>query len=135
MGIYDNFKTDPEAEVKGIVLDFGDYWVRIARAGGANTAFIKAFEAALKPVRRAMELGTLSEAKAQEIGFGTFADHIVLDWGGEGMVDENGNPLERTRENVIKLFYDLPDFFLEIKKHAEDRANFRRKAREEESKN
>jgi len=135
MGIHDNFKTDPEAEKRGVILDYGDYWVRVARAGGANTAFIKALEAALKPVRRAIELGTLNERKAQEIGYTTFAEHIVLDWGGDGMTDEEGNVLPYSKENVVKQFTALPDFFLEIKKYAEDRTNFQRKAREEEAKN
>lgn len=133
MGIYKAFTTDAELEVRGIVLDFGDgEWVRIARAGGGNKKFIKLFEALMKPYRRAFELGTMDDKKAAAILHEAFAKAIILEW---HITDENGEPIEFTVENAIKVFTDLPEFFGTIKQEAEQRQNFRRAAREDEAKN
>ena len=133
MSIYNSFTSDPEFEKRGIILDFGNgEWVRIARAGGANKKFIQLFEALMKPYRRAFELGTMDDEKAAKIMHEAFAKAIVLEWCIKG---PDGKEIEFNAENAIKVFQDLPEFFATIKNEAENRANFKRKAQEEEAKN
>lgn len=133
MSIYNSFNTDPELEKRGVILDFGNgEWVRIARAGGGNKKFIQLFESLMKPYRRAFELGTMDDEKAAKIMHEAFAKAIVLEW---HITGPDGNEIEFNVENAIKVFQDLPEFFGTIKAEAENRANFRRKAQEEESKN
>ncbi len=138
MGVFQTHGTDKEAEVKGIVLDFGDYRVRVARTGGANVRFLKLFEALTKPHRRAIETEALSEEKGAEIAHEAFAKAIVLGWDTpvkqeDGTVvyepwleGENGEKIEYSVENCISLFKRLPDFFTTIREEAGKVANFRR---------
>ncbi len=147
MGIYQSFKTDADLEQRGVILDFGDYRVRIARAGGANLRFARVFEAKTKPFRRAIQNETLSEDKAKEIAYESYAEAIVLGWdtpvdNGDGTVryepyilDDEGNQIPYSKENVIKTFKEVPDFFLTMQAEAQRVSNFRREAQEDEAKN
>lgn len=133
MGIYEKFSSDTELEKRGIVLDFGNgEWVRIARMGGGNKKFVQLFESLMKPYRRAFELGTMDDDKAAEIMHEAFAKAIVLEW---NITGKDGKPIEFNVENCKQLFEELPEFFATIKAEAENRANFNRKAQEEESGN
>lgn len=133
MSIYKAFTTDDELERRGIKLDFGNgQWVRIARAGGNNKKFVQLFTSLMKPYARAFQLGTMDDKKAAEILHEAFARAIVLEW---NITGEDDQPIELTVENAKKVFTDLPEFFGTIKVEAENMANFRRQALEEESKN
>lgn len=133
MSIYKTFSTDEELEGRGVVLDFGDgQWVRITRAGGSNKKFIKLLEAMMKPHRRAVQLELLSDDKATEIMHTVFAKAIILEW---KISDEEGKDIPFTLENALRVFKDLPEFFMQIKTEAENRSNFKRQSQEAEAKN
>lgn len=121
---YKMFKTDEVLETKGIVQDFGDFKITIARAGGANKKFAKASEEKFRPHRRALEAGLMSEELTTKILAEVFADSVILGW--ENVTDENGQPMEFTRENVIKLLTDLPELFTDIRAQATKLALYRR---------
>lgn len=146
MGLYQAYSTDKELEERGVILDFGDHRVRIARAGGANLKFARVFEALTKPVRRAIHNESLSETKAKEIAHKAYAEAVVLGW--DTPVEEDGKVVYKpfiygpdgeeipySKENVVKVFTDLPDFYVAIKTEAERISNFRREAQADESKN
>jgi hypothetical protein len=133
MSVYEMFKTNPSLEKEGITLDYGSFSIRIARAGGHNSAFLKAMERESKPFRRAIQQETISADIAEEILRKVYADTVVLGW--EGITDEDGNVLQFSKENCVKLFRDLPDLFNEIKETANKMAVYREVAKEEESKN
>ena len=38
---YDIFKTDATTETEGLVLDYGDFQIRIARAGGSSAESVR----------------------------------------------------------------------------------------------
>ncbi len=146
MGLYDNYRTDEELEKQGVVLDFGEYRIRIARAGGANLKFARVFEALTKPVRRAIQNESLSEEKAKEIAHKSYAEAVVLGW--DTPVEENGQIVYKpfiygpdgeeipfSKENLLKVFNDLPDFYATIKSEAERVSNFRREAQKAEAGN
>lgn len=123
-GTYGSFKTNPILETQGITLDMGEAGkFKIARAGGANKNFIKRFQVATKPHRRAIQTETLEESVSNKILVDCYADHILLGW--EGVTDEKGKKLTFTKENAKKVLNDLPWLFEEIRRASEDASNFR----------
>lgn len=132
--LYKRFKTDEKAETEGVLLDYGTAGrFRIARAGGSNRDYVKAIEKMNRKYRRQIQLETLEDAVATRVLQEIYADTIVLGW--EGVSDAEGKPLDFTRENCLKLFEDLPDFFRDIVLHAMKVEVFREAALEEDTKN
>jgi hypothetical protein len=125
MGIYDRFKTDKNAEVNGVDLDFGDGVVlRVARASHTNPKFKKiASEVMGNDLTMNLKKGDSEElfSKMRLV----YAKSIVLGW--EGITDEEGNTLEFTVENAIKVFSDLPDFFMTVVEFASEAESFNAK--------
>ncbi len=133
MSLYKQFKTDKKCEKDGVELDFGDFSVNIARAGGANKAYLRASEKVHRKHRRALQAGTIGNDQANRIMMELYASTVVLSW--ENVKDENGEPLVCTRENIIKVFTDLPDFFRNVQDAAIDIALFRDAIEEADEKN
>ena len=131
--LHDLFKTDRNKETKGIVLDYGDVKITIARAGGSNKSFAKEMEKLTKPFRRQIQNGTLPDKTADIILKKAYAKHIILDW--DGVVDDKDNPIPCTEENIIRLFDDLPDFFNDIQEQSRSASLFRDEEIEESAKN
>jgi hypothetical protein len=137
--LYKNFKTDESVEKTGIVLEYGmasngkETWIRIARAGGANTRFAKLMEQKTAPYRRQIQTKTLDESIAQRITKEVYAEAVVIGWG--NVEDEDGNLLDFTTENVIKVFTDLPDLYADLIAQSQEIALFRAEVREADSKN
>lgn len=127
---YQMFKTDSNLEKDGIKLNYGPFWIYVARAGGANKKFQKMLEARLKPYRRAIQTETLDESIAATILREVFAEGVVLGWGseqfGEGrMPDDKGKEMPFSVENVIKLFTDLPELYRDVQEQASKVSLFR----------
>jgi hypothetical protein len=135
MSIYTKFKTDKNREKDGVTLDYGDgVMIHIARAGGSNTAYLKAMEKMYRKHRRQIQLETLPEETAAKLLREIWADTVVLGW--EGITDEKtGGPIEFSRDACIKLFEDLPDLFVDIREQATSAALFREANKEEDAKN
>jgi hypothetical protein len=139
MSLYQKFETDRSLEKTGITLDYGlnsknePIEIRIARAGGANDAYLKRLEAKAKPVRRQIQHETIERAQLDQIVKEVYAETVVLGW--NGVEDRDGNPMEFTKDNVLKLFNDLPDLYLDIQEQATSSAAFRVAVREDDSKN
>lgn len=125
MSLYEDFATDQSLESSGVVRNFGDFWIKIARAGGSNKAYQRALKRRTDKVRRAMELNKLPVEESNRIMVEVYADTIVLDWGGDGMVNRDGTPLPFNRDNVVKVLTDLPDLFLQIAKDANEADTFK----------
>lgn len=147
MGMFKQFRTDTNLEKQGIWLDYGDFRVRVARAGGANTMFNKSIEHKTKPYRRAIQAETFDRDRIQTLVREAFVDTIVLAWevnkgtsddpkwepGIEG--EEEGTVLPYTKENVLNTFKALPDLFTDVQEQAAKSALFRQELREEDVKN
>jgi len=135
MGLYDLYKTDTKKERdQGVEVEFpGDAKVWLRRAGGQNTDYEKALEKVMKPYRRQIQQGMLDEDKSRELEARVYARGVIIDW--DGVTDEQGNELDCTEENIVKLFTDLPDLFVELKQQATDLSNFRREQTGEDAKN
>lgn len=142
MGMYDVFETDEDLEISGIWLDYGDFRVRIASAGQGNKKYVKYAEKALKPVRKAMQAGALSNERSMAIMSDIYAKTIVLDWETmkdgklvKGIEARDGKVMPVNYENVRQVFIDLPNLFIDIQEQANSIANFRKAELEEDAKN
>lgn len=129
MSLYKQFKTDEALETDGIWIEYGvtdtgqPIRIKIARAGGRNTAFSKALERATRPYRKAIQTGTLDNKTADNLYKDVFAETVVLDW--INVEDQDGQPMDFKKENVVKLFNDLPDLFNDLREQAANVALFR----------
>lgn len=142
MGMYDIFQTDEDLEVSGIWIDYGDFRIKIASAGQGNKKYVRYAERALKPVRRAMQAGALSNERSLAIMSDIFAKTIVLDWQVKvegawksGIEGPNGEILPFNEDAVRQVFEDLPNLFIDIQEQANSIANFRKMEVEEDSGN
>ncbi len=139
MSLYKQFKTDNSLEKEGILLEYGEnskgkpITIRIARAGGANKAYEKRMEIRVKPYRRQIQNEIIETALVEKIIKQVYAETIVLGW--ENVEDENGNDMEFSVENCLKLFDDLPDLFRDIQEQSQRAALFRQEVREADAKN
>jgi len=139
MSLYTNFKTDPKLEKDGIVLQYGEnsegkpIEITIARAGGSNQNYLRRMEVKAKPFRRQIQNDTMDRKAMEAIIREVYAETIVIGW--TGVEDQDGNPMACTKENVVKLFNDLPDLFGDIQEQAQRSSLFRAYVREDDSKN
>lgn len=110
---YELFATSEQHEQKGIELDYGDFSITIARAGGSNRRYSKMLEAKTKPFRRILAAGgKVDPARMAAAMREIFAETVVLDW--KGVTDAKGKKMTFNKENVMKLFKDLPDLFNDV---------------------
>ncbi len=142
MGMYDVFETDENLESSGIFIDYGDFRVKIASAGQGNKAYVRYAEKKLKPVRKALDAGALSNERSQALMAGIYAKTIILDWqllvDGEwqqGIEGREGDVLPFNEENVEATLKALPRLFTDIQEQAMSLANFRKQELEDEGKN
>ncbi len=150
MGLYDTFETDAELEKKGVILDYGDFRVRIAFAGGSNKKHVAYSEKKFKPLRHAINSGAIDNDRASLVLYDIYAETIILDWETkvgkiEGTDEDNwvvgiepkggGDLLPVTKPNIIQTFKNLPALFNDIKVQAESISNFRTKEMEDDSGN
>lgn len=119
---YELFGTDSDREKGGIELDYGDFQIRVARAGGSNRRYFKVLEQKSKPIRRALATGTANPQQVAAIMREVFAETVVLGW--TGVTDREGNDLPFTKDNAVQLFKDLPDLFADIQNQASSYAQF-----------
>lgn len=116
---YALFETDKKVEQEGVKLDYGPFYIQVARAGGANTRFRDLLRTRMAPHKRAMATETMSEELQEKIGMEVFCETVVLSWGsekhGEGKIaGRDGKPLDFSVENVKALFKDLPDLARDV---------------------
>ncbi|KKK99502.1 hypothetical protein LCGC14_2632120 [marine sediment metagenome] len=131
--VYEAFGTDTDLEKKGIWLDYGDFKILVARAGGDNKKFSKRMETLTRPYRRAIQTETLATGKADELVMQAFAQTVVLGW--EGVTDKEGNSIEFSSVACLKLFEDLPDLFIDVREQASKWNLFKQDLFEGDSKN
>lgn len=148
MSMYEQFETDPNLETAGIWIDYGDFRVQLARAGGANKKYLSYAEAKTKPFRRAIQAGTMPEERSRALLYDIYAKTVILDWqvaDGEdkdgstkwkkGIHKKGGGLLEVTPENIVLTFKNLPSLFMDLQQSAESIALFRKEEMEADGKN
>lgn len=162
MSMYKQFQTDTNLEKAGVDLDYGDFVVTIARAGGSNRKFEKTLEAKTKSVKRAIQTETLDPERGKAILREVYAEAVVLKWAVRVLADSKGKPIEplklateadehtvfvegiespsgdvmaASKENIAATFKALPDLFADIQEQAQKVALFREAVKEAEAKN
>ena len=144
MSLYKQFATNSEKEMEGVEVQMTEAENEdgsiptfvVSRMGKSNKRYSKALEAATRPYRRQIELGTMNNDKAEEIFMGVFVDTVLKGWKnvrGEG--GEDAAELPFTKAAAVKLFTDLPEVYERLQEEAKLSANFRDAALEEEVKN
>lgn len=143
MGLYDTFETDENLETNGVIVDYGDFRIKIAAAGPANKNYALYAEKKLKPVRRALETGALSNDRSMAIMADIFSKTVILGWETK-VEDEWKSGIEQkgttdllpfNEENVMKTLISLPRLFTDIQTQAQSMENFRAAGVESDSKN
>jgi hypothetical protein len=140
--MYEQFKTDSSLETEGVIVDYGQFRVTIARAGGGNKRFVKVLEAKTKPFKRAIQTETMDNERGLDVLREVYAEAIILNWETkkgdkfvQGIESEEGEILPFNKENVLATFRNLPDLFLDIQDQAGKAAIFRQAVREIDSGN
>lgn len=137
MSIKKLFGTDNNLEKNGVLLDYGDFSILIARAGGSNQKYNKVLERKSKPHQRAIANDTFDSELASKILMETYAETVVLGWTGVmvsdlGETEASGDepvgedqPLAFSKANAILLFEAYPDLYLDIQQQATKMTLFR----------
>lgn len=141
MSLYKQFATNTEKEIEGIEVQMTEAENEdgsiptfvVSRMGKSNKRYSKALEAATRPYRRQIELGTMNNDKAEEIFLGVFVDTVLKGW--KNVRDETGADMPFTKQTATKLFKDLPEVYERLQEEAKLSANFREASLEEEAKN
>ena len=141
MSLYKQFATNTEKEIEGIEVQMTEAenddgsipTFVVSRMGKSNKRYSKALEAATRPYRRQIELGTMNNDKAEEIFLGVFVDTVLKGW--KNVRDESGADVPFTKQTATKLFKDLPEVYERLQEEAKLSANFREASLEEEAKN
>jgi hypothetical protein len=137
---FDIFGTEPSLETLGVNIDFGSFYFKVARAGGANTSFREVIRSKLQPYQRAIELGEMDEKVADKLTAEAFAETVMLGWGstefGEGKIPgKDGKPIAYSVEAAKKLLTDLPELMKDLMAQAQKLSNFRAAAADADAKN
>lgn len=143
MSMYKTFQTNSDLEKAGIVLDYGDFRVTVARAGGSNKNFSKVLEFRTRPVKRAIQTETLPLERQEEIMMEVYAQAVIIDWEvksaegvwSKGIENEDGDIIPVTTENLVDTFKKLPDLFKDIQEQSNKAVLFRKQIDLEDSKN
>lgn len=140
MSLYKQYKTDPKIEKEGVILQYGNGTsIRVARAGGANTEYLKLLEQRLKPHRRQIQNDAMDPVLLERLIKEVFATSVVIGWEGVDLEEtENGPAVPQapfTKENCIRLFDDLPALFADIQEQSQNIALFRAEIRSADAKN
>ena len=88
MSLYKQFATNSEKEMEGVEVQMTEAENEdgsiptfvVSRMGKSNKRYSKALEAATRPYRRQIELGTMNNDKAEEIFMGVFVDTVLKGW-------------------------------------------------------
>jgi hypothetical protein len=141
MSLYKQFATNSEKEMEGVEVQMTEAENEdgsiptfvVCRMGKSNKRYSKALEAATRPYRRQIELGTMNNDKAEELFMGVFVDTVLKGW--KNVRGADGKVLEFSKPNALKLFADLPEVYERLQEEAKLSANFRDEALEAEAKN
>lgn len=129
MNLYSMYATNKDLEVNGVRISLGAEGdvnapaFILARMGGRNRAYQAALMGKMKPYKRQLDAGTLSDEIKEAVLLEVFVTKILKGW--ENVKDSNGNTIEFTAENAKTLFTDLPDLYADLLDFAQKAETFR----------
>jgi hypothetical protein len=140
-GLFKQFKTDTNKELNGVDIEFAEAvnedgsipTFTLSRMGKSNKKYAKAIEAASRPYRRQIELGTMKPEVSERIFLEVFAETILVGW--KNVYAEDGSDLKYSKDAAIALMSALPDVYDRLQLESTIASNFRDSALENEAKN
>jgi len=127
MSIFAQFKTSSDLEQDGVQFDYGNFRVRLRRAGGSNKKYAAAFQKAMKPWRT-RDIDKEDVQVRRDIMTRVFVEGCVVEHSWEtrnaeghfdrGIESETGEIVPATIENVIATLKLLPDLQHGLEKEA-----------------
>lgn len=138
MGLYNQFATSKEAEVKGVEVTFdNETFFRIAREGRGNKKYQRLLDLETKPHVQSIRNGVLDPKVDEAITRKLFLEAVLLGWRGvkEPLIFGTDDEVPYTRENAEKLFDALPELYHALREQAQKMSNFRAAEVETDSKN
>lgn len=140
MSLFKHYKTDANAENNGVWVDGfprnddgTEPRFLLSRLGPTNKRYQAAMERELRPHRRAMELGTLSNEVAAGVSLNVFCNSVLVGW--ENVENEHGEKMAFTPANALQLLTALPDLYAELNAKAQQQSMFRVATLENAAKN
>lgn len=143
--LFDLYETSTDLENDGIWLNFGPSKVLVARNGGGNIEWIKQYSEEITKLGKVgtKQLDWIEELKLTKRIFcksvvkghkvknddGEFVDGILLKKDGEKVI------VDFNHDNLMEMFEQLPEYFLDIKKFADDYKTFLSSQVEKQEKN
>ena len=128
--IFDIFETDNDLETSGVRIVYGTnskgqpIQVTIARAGGSNVAFNKAYERITKPYRHQMNVGKLPKELNDRLNRELYAEAVVRSM--SGFEERDGTSIDTsTKEGVMAMFERLPNLFSDIINQSQSMETFK----------
>lgn len=119
-----NFGVDLGAENDGVWRDLGEgISFKIRRL--SSDASMEARKRAEKPYLAQIRLNKLTDDAAEDIAISQIANGVIADW--KGVTDDNGEVIEPTSENKLKMMRDerLKDLRMTILQMATDADSFK----------
>ena len=138
MSLHTQFATNETKEIEGVMVQYGankDGTIptfKLSRMGRSNKKYTKALDAATKPFRRQLDLGTMDAATSERIFMEVFVITVLTCWYDVQVKDLTVN---YNKENAMNLMKELPELYDDLQEKAKSAALFRDEAVEEEAKN
>jgi|AntAceMinimDraft_13_1070369.scaffolds.fasta_scaffold09600_1 hypothetical protein len=125
MGIFDTFGTDTDAEQSGRWFEIAPgVRFQLRRLGGANKAFERFIEKAVRDRSSAYETASLSIEENRALTREAIVTLAVVGW--EGVTDEEGEPLPFSEANLRMIFDSLPEVYGVVERIVQDWRRFKR---------
>lgn len=139
MSLFEQFETNAEKESEGVEIQYGPNKDKtiptfiISRMGKSNKRYSKALEAATRPYRRQVELGTLKNETAETLFMGVFVDTVLKGW--KNVQDRDGTEIPFTKDAATRLLTDLPELYEDLQDKAKSASLFREESLDDEAGN
>lgn len=145
MDLFDIYETDSKLENDGIVLNFGPSKVTVARQGGSNLSYMKELSDELNKLGKtgSKSLDFIEESELIKRVFckAVIKNHEIKNDSGEFvsgcMIKKDGKKeiVPYNTENMMTMLDQLPEYYIEIKKYADDYKTYRALQVKEQEKN
>ncbi len=124
--LYEKYQTDPDAEIEGVWVDFGD-GIRMKIARMFNERHNAELEKLRGPYKAVLNSGgEIPEPARTEIAARAMAVAIIKDW--EGVEGDDGKPQPYTAERGYQALLDLRDLRNRVAFIAGEMETFRKAA-------
>lgn len=141
--LFKAFQTDKNFEKQGITIEYPGARIKVARAGGANANFAKVLERLTRPYKRAIANDTIDPETSTQIMRECYAQAVVMRWESQkedgewvdGVMNVDGDIIPATIDNIVQIFKDLPDLFIDLQQQAGKAALFLKDIDLEDAKN